>query len=192
VALSNPGWVRRLRTLMASSSERANALHEWRRWRGVEPDLPAGSVRRVLVICLGNICRSPFAERLLASRHPELSVRSAGFIAEAGSPADPIALRVAARFRVDLASHATRRLVAEDLDWADLILAMEGDHVARLARLRPTVQPKARLLGDFLPSPPFTIRDPWGQSETVFDLTFQRIEAAVKRVSARLEARSRG
>jgi protein-tyrosine phosphatase len=128
----------------------------------------------------------------VASRHPELAVRSAGFIAGAGNPADPAALRVAARFGVDLASHEARRLAVEDVDWADLILAMEGDHAARLAQLWPTGRSKTRLLGDFLPSPPFTIRDPWGQGEDVFVRTFESIQAAVEQLSAKLEARGAG
>lgn len=183
---------RRLGALVRLPEERENALHEWRRRLRGEPGLPPGPVGRVLVICLGNICRSPFAEGLLASRNPALAVRSAGFIAGARDSADPAALRVAARFGVDLAPHETRRLAAEDVDWADLILAMEGHHAGRLTRLYPHGGPKTRLLGDFLPSPPFTIRDPWGLGEDVFVATFQRIEAAVARVSARLAARGPG
>lgn len=192
MALRGPRWVRRAGALVVSSDERANALHEWRRRRGGEPELPPDPVRRVLVICLGNICRSPFAEGLLASQRPELALRSAGLLAGAGAPADATAQRVAARFGVDLAAHAARRLADEDVDWADLILAMEGQHVARLARQWPAGGSKTRLLGDFLPSPPFAIRDPWGQGEDVFARTFERIEAAVEQLSARLAARGPG
>jgi protein-tyrosine phosphatase len=187
-----PDWVRRVGSVVASPAERENALHEWRRRRRGEPDLPPAPLRNILVLCMGNICRSPFAEGMLASRHPELALRSAGLRAGAGDPADPAALRAAARFGVDLASHKARHLAAEDVGWADLILAMEGQHLARLVRSWPQGRPKAYLLGDFLSVPPFAICDPWGQSDGVFDRTFQRIEAAVAQVSARLAARGRG
>jgi low molecular weight protein-tyrosine phosphatase len=184
-------WMRRFGKVIASPAERENSLHEWRRRRRGEPDLPAGPIRQVLVVCLGNICRSPFAAGLLASRHPELAVRSGGLLAGGGRRADVAARRSAARFGVDLGSHASHSVVAQDVDWADLVLAMEGHHWAELARCWPHERPKLRVLGDFLSEPPYTIHDPWGLGQEVFDLTFQRIEAAVRRISAKLEARGR-
>ena len=184
--------LRHLGRLIVSPKARANALHERRRRRRGEPAFPAGPIRRVVIICLGNICRSPFAGELLASLRPSLSVRSRGLAAGEGAPAEPAALRVAARFGIDLSSHQARLLVADDVLWADLILAMEGHHLASLARDWPRQKLEARLLGDFLPEPPFTIRDPWGQSDDFFELTFQRIADAVGRLSLRLEAKGSG
>ena len=49
------------------------------------------SIRHVLTVCLGNICRSPMAEGLLAAAMPDCEVASAGLGALSGHPADPIA-----------------------------------------------------------------------------------------------------
>lgn len=50
----------------------------------------------ILVVCVGNICRSPTAERLLQRYHPELKVESAGLGALVGKGADPTAISIAA------------------------------------------------------------------------------------------------
>jgi protein-tyrosine phosphatase len=96
-------------------------------------------------------------------------------------------LRAATRFGIDLASHRSHRLLAEDVSWADLILVMQGRHVAEISRRWPQVRDKVRLLGHYLDEPPFGIADPWGRGDKVFAFTFQRIERAVNRLVAQLE-----
>ena len=60
----------------------------------------------ILVVCVGNICRSPTAERLLQRYHPELKVESAGLGALVGKGADPTAISVAAEpFFIRLSSY---------------------------------------------------------------------------------------
>ncbi len=166
---------------------RHDAWHEWRRRLRGEPDLPAGSLGRVLFVCHGNICRSPFAERVLRERLPALEVRSAGLEAAEGNPADPAALRAAARAGCSLDAHRTRRMTPDQVAWADLVLGMEGSHARRLLARWPEARPKLRLLGDFLASPPHRLQDPWGQPDAVFDQVFGRVVAAVERLARRLE-----
>lgn len=182
--------VRRLGRLVFDRDARADARHEWQRRRGSEPDLPRANIHNVTVVCYGNICRSPFAAALLERECGELTVRSAGFEATPGKPAEPGTVRAAARFGVALDAHGARRLSAEDVAWSDLVLAMEGHHVARIAVLRQSDVAKVRLLGHFLPEPPFAIDDPYGRSDEIFAATFERIAAAVRRLAARIgEAR---
>ena len=179
-------WVRSAGRLALVRDARADALHEWRRRLGGEPELPRGHIRNVTVVCHGNICRSPFAAALLEREYGGLTVRSAGFAATDGRPADPSAVRAAARFGVVLDAHAARRLSAEDVAWADLVLAMEGHHVARIRAVLRAGGRKTRLLGGFLPAPSFTIGDPFGRSDEVFAATFERIALAVRRLAARI------
>jgi protein-tyrosine phosphatase len=181
-----PSWARRAGRLVLRPEARDDLLHEWRRRRAGEPPVDPAAVGRVLVICHGNLCRSPFAERLLAARVPALAVRSAGLHAVAGRPAEPAARRIAAAFGVDLEGHAAHRLDRADVHWADLILGMEGHHAAAVRRGWPEARPKAHLLGDFLASPPYRIEDPWGREDAVFRATFERIAGAVERLAARL------
>ena len=167
---------------------RQDALHEWRRKRRGEPRLPPGEITRVLVVCHANICRSPFAGALLAARRPELQVRSTGFFADEGSPAEEDARRGARAFGIDLLTHVAHRIAEEDLAWAQLILVMEGHHAAHIARDWPDGSLRTRLIGDYRAEPPYAIADPWGQPDEVFRSTFQRISEAVDRLSELVKA----
>ena len=129
----------------------------------------------MLVLCHGNICRSPFAAALLAARAPALEVRSAGLQAGTGNPADSTAVKCAYRMGVSLTAHRSLRVSTEALDWADLILVMQGFNKASIERDWPQFRSRVRILGDFLPAPPYLLPDPWGQEEQVFDRVFARI-----------------
>lgn len=185
--LTPPGIIRTVARLVRSRVAREDLVWEWRRRRGGEPSLPEGPVHRVLVLCHGNLCRSPFAAALLAA-DPQIEVRSAGVGAADGHLADATAARVAARFGIDLHEHRTRRVRAEDADWAHLLIGMEGRHAASLLREFPAAGARVRLLGDFLPESPHRILDPWGQSDAVFDETFARIVSATARLRALIAA----
>jgi protein-tyrosine phosphatase len=105
-------------------------------------------------------------------------VRTAGLAAGIGNPAEPGACRVAMEFGVELADHASHPLTDEYVEWADLILAMQGRHSAAIRRRWPSAAHKVRLLGDFLESSPHAIEDPWGQEDAVFHSVFSRIVRA--------------
>lgn len=178
-----PAWSRTLLGALRSGECRQDLRYELRRRRRGEPPLPAGPVRRVLMICFGNICRSPFAALDLAQRHPGIEVRSAGLSARDGKPAEPGALRVARRFGLELRDHAAHRLEARDVEWADLILGMQGRHRADVSRRWPQRADRVLLLGDFLPDEPYAIEDPWGRDDACFESVFERIVAANRRLS---------
>ena len=97
-----PSWARSVWRLLRYPAVRANARWEWARRLGGPPTLPGRQVRHVLVLCMGNLCRSPYAAALLAERMPELEVRSAGLNAADGHPAEPRAVEVARRRGVAL------------------------------------------------------------------------------------------
>ena len=176
-----PAWARWVAKIAVSPDARADALYEWRRrWRG-EPGLPPGEIRNLLVICQGNVCRSAFAEGLLIRRG--LTVRSAGLAARDGKPADAAAVRAAHRVGIDLTQHTTSKLRDSQVEWADLILCMEGWQAKSVAAQWPSVRHKIRLVGDFLSGPPFGIADPWDQSDEVFAATFERLAAGTERIA---------
>ncbi len=145
-----------------------------------------------MVICHGNICRSPFAERRLALCCPQLEVRSAGLAAGGDDPVQPGALRIGTEFGVDLSDHISHRLDADDIEWADLILGMQGRHEASVRQRWPLGRPKMRLLGDFLPSVPHEIEDPWGETDEVFRSVFERISLATVRIGQILNEEHEG
>ena len=99
---------------------------------------PEQATVRVLFVCTGNICRSAAAERLLSARASDGNpVRSAGTQARPGRPMHPRTERALARHRVDSAGFTSRRLSEADVDWADLVLTMTGDHRDEVAAVSP-------------------------------------------------------
>ena len=118
---------------------------------------------RVLVVCTGNVCRSPIAEGLLrAALEARLgdeapSVSSAGTMGWEGSGADPASVEAAAERGVDISAHRARELRSEEAVGADLVLGMAREHADALSRLAPgttfTLKELVRLLEALPPSP---------------------------------------
>lgn len=102
----------------------------------------------ILVVCTGNICRSPIGERLLRKRLPGVKVNSAGVHGLVKHPADATAADVAANHGVSLEGHAGRKLTAEMARNYDLILAMESEHIAQVTAIAPEVRGKTMLFGN--------------------------------------------
>src|SRR3989338_2222591 len=102
-------------------------------------------IRSVLVVCVGNICRSPVGERLLQTLAPQIAVTSAGLGAFVGQPADATASEVAAAYGLDLRGHAARQFTPALGQAADLILVMEPGHKAQISRDTPQLSGKTML-----------------------------------------------
>jgi hypothetical protein len=79
--------------------------------------------RRVLVVCYGNVCRSPYLEAVLRRAMPDIRVESAGFVGP-GRPVPPFSLAVSAERGLNLSTFRSRQLVPAIIRDADLIVAM--------------------------------------------------------------------
>jgi protein-tyrosine phosphatase len=97
--------------------------------------LAAAPVRRVLVVCYGNIYRSPFAAEYLRAHAPGIEVRSVGFHQKSGRPSPPEHVQAAAARGVALEAHRSSRVTSEDLSWADTIVLMDRHNFTQLAAL---------------------------------------------------------
>lgn len=136
----------------------------------------------VLFICLGNVCRSPYAEHSFRRLLPEpvrdhVSLASAGFIGPGrGSPED--ALAAAAERSVDLSTHRSRVLTRGMAEGSDLIVVMEGGQRSAILRQFRSTGATVIVLGDLDPGRPRRRRilDPWGKSPQVFRGSFGRID----------------
>jgi protein-tyrosine phosphatase len=181
--------LRRLARAAVRRDARRLFLHEWRRTLTGEPPLPPPPIRSIVVLCHGNLCRSPFAASLLERRLPALRVASFGLAAADDHPVDPRACLLAREWSCDLSAHRTRQLGDAAAGAADLLLAMDALQGDEIATRWPALRGRVRLLGDYLPRRPFAIVDPWLASESVWRDTYARIALAVARLASRLETR---
>lgn len=141
--------------------------------------MAAAPIRRVLFLCMGNICRSAFAATAAAPRLPGVVVESGGFYRNGGRPTPAHVVEAAAKRGVDLSSWSSRRLTAEQVAGADLIVAMDLANLERLQREFPEAMPRATLLGLFRPSGPVEIADPISLSPAATERVLGELHAAL-------------
>ena len=134
--------------------------------------------QNILVVCMGNICRSPIAARILQKKLPGHRVSSAGINALAGKDADFQAIKTALKHGVVVAGHTARQLTPEMCNAADLILVMEPAHIDMVADILPSARGKTILLAQWLPKK--NIPDPFKQSSEMFEAVFQQIQSAAE------------
>ena len=158
---------------------------------------PSVAPRRVLFVCMGNICRSPTAEgvmrKLLEERAPELvvEVASAGTHAyHMGEPPDPRARRAAERRGVDLSKQRARRVAVEDFAYYELVLAMDPlNRVTLLEQSPPEFHSRIRLLLEFAPQlGREDVPDPYYGGVEEFERVLDMVEEAAERWLDRVES----
>ena len=138
----------------------------------------------ILVVCVGNICRSPTAERLLKQALPHKTISSAGISALAGHAADDTATAVADQNGVSLEGHVARQLTRELCQQHDLILVMEQKHIEAVTRIAPEVRGKTMLYDHWIKR---DIPDPYRQSREAFEFTYDLLADATQAWAQRLK-----
>lgn len=136
-------------------------------------------INSILVVCVGNICRSPTAERLLKSSLPEKKIASAGLSAMTGHAADETAAGVASEHGVSLEGHVAQQLTSDMCRDYDLILVMEKKHVELVNRINPSVRGKTMLFGHWLNQQ--DIADPYKKSREAFEAVYGLLENAAQK-----------
>lgn len=132
---------------------------------------------RVLVVCVGNICRSPVGERVLSAGLPSLRIVSAGLHAVVGHGADATAAEAAAAQGIGLDGHVAQMLTAELGMAKDLILVMEKSHRNEVAQRLPQLLGRTMLFAHWIDGG-IDIADPYRQPRAVHDRTVSLIRRA--------------
>jgi len=159
----------------------------------------------VLMVCMGNICRSPTAEGVLRQRLAKagladaVKVDSAGtYGGHAGEPPDARMQRHAAQRGIHLAGLRARQVTAEDFHRFPLILAMDDQNLDALSRLQPPGTPAPRLLMSFARNTdaPREVPDPYYGGpegfERVLDLVEDGCDGLLDHLRTALQGNFRG
>lgn len=141
--------------------------------------------KRFLIVCSGNVCRSPVAEAVLKQYLPEVEVRSAGTATHKseleGFSADSTMVSVANDLGICIDEHKAHQLTKEDCTWSDVILVMEPDHIATVAKISTQARGKTFLLGQ------------WGEGSIAdpFLKSLDRYQAAVIQIRSACQSWSK-
>lgn len=142
------------------------------------------SIKHIVFVCKGNVCRSAFAEYYLKSliTEKDICIESCGLDVDQGVFASIEAVSVARIFGVDLKGHVSKGLSACDILNADLIVPMEYSQYLKLVFLYPDRRDKIHLLNEFAPWPfrlLCNIYDPFGQGEDEFYRCYFKMQRAI-------------
>ena len=148
---------------------------------------------RVVFVCTGNICRSPTAEAVLRQKVHEagladvIEVGSAGTGGwHVGDDADPRSLRTLRSRGYDL-RHSARQFASSWFDEHELVVALDGSHVAELRRMRPGSD--VRLLRDWDPQGPGDVPDPYYGDQVGFEEVLDMVERSCEGLLEELRGR---
>lgn len=144
-------------------------------------------VDRLVFVCMGNVCRSPYAERKAAAYG--LNVSSFGLDTQAGRPAFETALERAAVRGVDLSGHGSQRASEFEILSGDLLVAMEPRQAYEMAARFSDPRWQLSLLGLWAKPIRPHIHDPYGLSGAYFDTCFDVIDTAVETMAGHMGRR---
>jgi protein-tyrosine-phosphatase len=149
----------------------------------------------ILVVCTGNICRSPMGAALLQhalSGQPEplrsLKVISAGVASHEGDPASPHAVTALKKVGLDLSSHRSRPITQKLLDSSVLVLCMTESHRDMIEMTADPAHPRVHLFKEFTGAKhDLEIPDPYGMYLTAYEASRDEMVAAIPSIIAFLQ-----
>ncbi|WP_369957992.1 low molecular weight protein-tyrosine-phosphatase [Psychrobacter sp. CLB018] len=131
----------------------------------------------ILVVCVGNICRSPMAEALLKQRYPHKNIDSAGVGALVGHSADPAALEIMAGQEIDITNHVAKQIDEGLAKKADLIFTMSDSQTKWIEERWPFCRGKTFKLGHWQDK---DIADPYKHEMSAFQTAYQDIVVSLE------------
>lgn len=133
--------------------------------------------RQMLVVCHGNICRSPYMQAVLQRALPDVTVTSAGFVGS-DRPVPEISIALSAKRGLDLSRYRSRPIAQSMVGDADLVVVMDSDQARQIWRGFRIERARIVIAGDLDPrfDASRAIRDPWNLSSNVFESSFDRLD----------------
>lgn len=130
----------------------------------------------ILVVCVGNICRSPMAEALLKQRFPEKNIDSAGVGALVGHSADPAAIKIMQEQNIDITTHVAKQIDENLAHKVDLIFTMSDSQNKWIEERWPFCRGKTFKLGHWSDK---DIADPYKHEMSAFMTAYRDIVSSI-------------
>lgn len=133
-------------------------------------------LKNILVVCVGNICRSPTAEYMLKKNHPNLHIESAGLSAMVDHSADDKAIACMDTVGIDIREHRAKQITADLIKRSDLILVMSHNQLKHIEQKWPFAKGKVFRLGHWQGQ---NVPDPYQHDQAFFEETCRNIQSYV-------------
>lgn len=143
---------------------------------------------KILMVCLGNICRSPLAEGILKSKvsSNRFYIDSAGTSAfHEGELPDPRSIAVAKKHNIDITDQRSRPFIVKDFDRFDLIYAMDNSNYSNICNLARTEEDLGKvklILNEIPPKNNLDVPDPYYGGDNGFENVYQMLDACCNNI----------
>ena len=148
---------------------------------------------KVLMVCLGNICRSPLAEGILKSKSKNIIVDSAGTAGyHIGNKPDIRSIEIAEKYNLDISDQRARQFNTNDFNIYDKIYAMDNDNYSKiisLAENQKEIDKVDLILNESYPNQYKSVPDPYYGGEKGFENIFHLLNNACEEIIERYEKR---
>ena len=147
---------------------------------------------KILMVCLGNICRSPLAEGILQSKLPEtkFTVDSAGTSNyHIGSPPDKRSVAVAKKYGLDISNLKGKQFTVSDFDVFDLVYVMDESNYNNVVSLARNEKDKAKvkfILNEIYPNQNYAVPDPYYGGTDGFETIYKMLDEACDSITKKL------
>ena len=147
---------------------------------------------KILMVCLGNICRSPLAEGILKSKLPKTKflVDSAGTGGwHAGELPDKRSIAIAKKYSIDLTDQRARQFKKSDFDTFDYIYVMDTSNYSNVINLASNEAQKAKvklILNEVFPNENIEVPDPYYGGDSGFENVFQMLDQACNEIAKKI------
>lgn len=147
---------------------------------------------KILMVCLGNICRSPLAESILSHKLPskEYSVDSAGTGSwHIGKKPDPRSIAVASQHDIDITHQRGRQITVNDFSQFDIIYTMDITVHKDVLALAPNDEAKKKvrmILNELFPGENMDVPDPYSGPDNGFTIVYKMLDQACDKIAENL------
>lgn len=150
---------------------------------------------KILMVCLGNICRSPLAEGILASKLPSehyiVDSAGTGNYHLGGNP-DSRSIAVAKSKGIDISQQKARQFTAQDYNDFDYIFAMDSSNYQNILALAPNQKSKEKvklILNELFENENVDVPDPYFGLENGFEIVYKMLDEVCESISENLKKR---